>query len=114
MGSVNAGTLNHRVTLQHPATEPNGQGGFRPTGQASETVYASVTAAKGSEAYRLGQQLQTTIYQVRIRYRKAMVVPELISWQGKTLRVVQRLQSFEQVPEYVDLLAVDSGQSGSS
>lgn len=109
MGQVNAGTLNHRVTLHYIGVRvPNGQGGFIDGPATPVPVWASVTQAKGSEAYRLGQQLQTVIYAVRIRYREQ--VPELLTWNGKALRVVSRLQSFEQRPEFIDLLAVNSGQ----
>lgn len=110
--AVNAGTLNHRVTLHFGAEPvPNGQGGFRPgTPDATQTVWAAVTQAKGNEAYRLGQQLQTVIHQVRVRHQPGLAQPERVTWRDKTLRVVQRLQSVEQIPEYVDFLAVDSGQ----
>ncbi|GAB2959006.1 hypothetical protein GCM10027048_27750 [Hymenobacter coalescens] len=110
MGRVNAGQLNQRVVLVTDAPGVvDGQGGWLPGGAPTETpVPARVRALRGTEALRLGQELNGMLYEVTIRHRAGVTGKSRLTWNLQTL-VVQQLQPAED-REFLTLICLDSGQ----
>lgn len=110
MGRINAGQLNHRISLiTDGAGVEDGQGGFLPGGEGSESqLWARVRPLRGTEALRLGQQLNGMVYEVTIRFRSDVSGSNRLTWQGKTLNVQQVLP--DENKEFLTLYALDSGQ----
>jgi head-tail adaptor len=110
MGRINAGQLNQRIRLLTDAPAVvDGQGGYLPGGQPAELpLFARVRPLRGSEALRLGQELNGMLYEVTIRTRTGVTPKSRLMW-GVASLVVQQVLPDEQ-REYLTLICLDSGQ----
>ena len=69
MGSCNIlGSLKHRVTIQNPTYEADGQGGFTETWEDAVTVWASMETVKSFERYQAMQMQVPISHKMIVRY----------------------------------------------
>lgn len=83
---VSISELRHRITIQRPITEPDGEGNLVEQDQRLLfTLWAKVLpyAAKISDGY--AEKVEEVNYRIAIRYREDIEVTDIILWQGKTL-----------------------------
>lgn len=102
-----------RVTIQHEARAPNGQGGFTTTwtdALVAPKVAAEIVGLSGDEAIAAGVERSVTRWRVTIRRRDDVSPRNRLLWNGLALNIVSAMP-LPKDPRFYTLLICESGLS---
>lgn len=86
---LRAGRLNKRVTIQQVTRTADGGGGYTEAWGTLATMWARVTPTDGLERFE-GQQTQGTLrYEVEIRHRTDVTSAMRLSYDSRSLYIIQ-------------------------
>ena len=108
MGRINAGQLTQRITLITPGAPVSDGRGWVDGPETRTQVWARVRPIRGAEALRLGQTINTELYEITIRHRANTGPKERVEWEGKTLNLQALVP--DEYGEYQLLTCINGGQ----
>ena len=97
--------FNTQITLERPATVPDGMGGFTATWVSVATIWAIMTGYQSDEMVIAMQSTGTVLYKIRIRYRTDVQASWHILHNGKYLTIIGPPVNVAQGNRFLDLRA---------
>lgn len=84
---MRTGSLSKRVKLIQVSPVPDGAGGSTPSETEILETWASITPVKGQRAFQYNQIIQSTWYDVLLRYREDISITKdlILEYNGKEL-----------------------------